>query len=151
MMKTLMWGLLFILFTGGPVYAADTTEQRLSRIELRVEKLDKIEAIVNENRERLIKLEEGQKAANQRMDDMGKRIDDMGKRIDDVRDLIYVVLAGMFALVGFVIWDRRTALAPAIRKNRELEEREERLERVIREFAEKEPRLLEALRHAGFV
>ncbi|MBI4745461.1 MAG: hypothetical protein HY786_02690 [Deltaproteobacteria bacterium] len=144
MMKTLMWGLLFILFLGCPVYAADTTEQRLSRIELRLEKMDKIEAIVNENRERLIKLEEGQKAINQRMDDMGKRI-------DDVRDLIYVVLAGMFALVGFVIWDRRTALAPAIRKNKELEEREERLERVIKEFAEKEPRLLEALRHAGFV
>lgn len=144
MMKTLMLGLLFILFIGGPVYAVDTTEQRLSRIELRLEKMDKIEAIVNENRERLIKLEEGQKGINQRMDDMGKRI-------DDVRELIYVVLAGMFALVGFVIWDRRTALAPAISRNKELEEREERLERVIKEFAEKEPRLLEALRHAGFV
>jgi len=31
--------------------------------------------------------------------------------------------AGIFALIGFVLWDRMTALAPAIRKNRELEER----------------------------
>ena len=33
-----------------------------------------------------------------------------------MRNFLYVILAGMFALVGFVIWDRRTALAPAVKK-----------------------------------
>jgi len=28
-----------------------------------------------------------------------------------------IVFAGIFALIGFALWDRRTALAPAIRKN----------------------------------
>lgn len=28
-----------------------------------------------------------------------------------------IVFAGVFALIGFVLWDRRTAIAPAIRKN----------------------------------
>jgi hypothetical protein len=57
----------------------------------------------------------------------------------------------MFILIGFVIWDRRTALAPAIQKNRELENRGDRLERALKEFASKEPRLEEALKHAGLL
>ncbi len=75
-------------------------------------------SFTQQDREMLIRLDEGQKAIN-------NRIDDVNKRIDDLRNLIYVVLAGIFALIGFVLWDRRTTLAPAVRKNRELEEREE--------------------------
>jgi DNA anti-recombination protein RmuC len=40
-----------------------------------------------------------------------------------------VTFAGMFALIGFVIWDRRSALAPAVTRIRMLEERDERMER----------------------
>lgn len=134
--------LICLFLVALPVSAADSIERRLDRIELKLEKLDRLDAMANENRERLIKLEEGQKGIHQ-------RIDDLGKRVDDLANLIYVVLAGMFALVGFVIWDRRTALAPAVKRFKELEEREECLERAVREFAEKEPRLAEALRHAG--
>jgi len=52
----------------------------------------------------------------------------------------------MGILIGFVIWDRRTALAPAIKKNKELEERGDLLERALKEFAKQEPRLAEVLR-----
>ncbi|MCR4321660.1 MAG: hypothetical protein NUV74_15155 [Candidatus Brocadiaceae bacterium] len=62
-----------------------------------------------------------------------------------------IVFAGIFALIGFVLWDRRTALAPAIRKNQELEERENKVESALKEYAEKEPRLKEALKHAGLM
>lgn len=80
---------------------------------------------------------------NKRFDDMNNRINDMNNRINDVNNRIDnmtnlmlwgfgVIFAGMFALLGFIIWDRRTALAPAIRKNKELEERQERIEKEIR-------------------
>ena len=62
-----------------------------------------------------------------------------------------IVFAGIFALIGFVLWDRRTAIAPAIRKNQELEERENKVESALKEYAEKEPRLKEALKHAGLL
>ncbi|MFN3740372.1 MAG: hypothetical protein ACK4TF_06840 [Thermodesulfovibrionales bacterium] len=104
-----------------------------------------------EDRDRLIRLEEGQKAINQRIDDLGKRIDDLGKRIDDLRDLVYVVLGGIIALIGFVIWDRRTALAPTIRKYKELEEREERIEKVLKELARQDPKIAEILRQIGII
>ena len=98
-----------------------------------------------------VKLEEGQKAMNQRFgdmngrfDDMNGRFDDMNHRIDDLKGLVYVILAGMFALVGFVIWDRRTALSPAIRRTAILED-------ALKEFSKKEPKMAEVLRHLGIM
>ena len=60
-------------------------------------------SFTQEDRDRLIRLEtkqdEGFKATNQ--------------RIDDLRDLVYIVIGGMLGLIGFVLWDRRSALATA--------------------------------------
>jgi DNA repair exonuclease SbcCD ATPase subunit len=133
--------------------------------------------VILEIRERLIRIEEGQKALNQRIDELdkrlssrideldkrlssrideldkrlGSRIDNLEKRMDYLVNLIYVVLAGMFTLVGFVLWDRRSALAPAIRRTRDLEEREEKLERAIKEFALKNPDMKEILKSLGLL
>ncbi|MBI4691554.1 MAG: hypothetical protein HY754_15015 [Nitrospirae bacterium] len=88
---------------------------------------------------------------DKRLDDINKRIDDTNRRIDDLKDLLYVILAGMFALIGFVLWDRRTALAPAIRKNKELEDKEEKIERALREIAAKDNNVADALRRVGLL
>jgi predicted PurR-regulated permease PerM len=95
--------------------------------------------------EKLAKLEEGQNGINRRIDNHGKRIDDLrselkgdigqlSHRIDDLRGLIYVILAGIIALIGFVIWDRRTALSPVIRKTKGLEEKDDRIVRALNLF-----------------
>jgi len=127
-------------------------KERLIRLEegqktlsLRIDELDR----------RLIRVEEGQKTLNLRIDELDKRlnsrIDGIEKRMDYLVNLIYVVLAGMFALVGFVLWDRRSALAPAIRRTRDIEEREEKLERAIKEFALKNPEMKEILKILGLL
>jgi hypothetical protein len=121
--------------------------------------------------ERLTRIEEGQKGLDKGINglrgefrgdinDLGKRVDDQGKGIDDLRSelkediqdlrgLMYVLLAGMFVLVGFVIWDRRTALSPVISKTKELEEREDLTLRALKEYARKEPKMAEVLRTLG--
>ena len=111
------------------------------------------EIIVN-----LAKLVEGQKALNTRIDDLNirmvdlnRRIDDQGKRIDDLRGLNYVILAGIIALIGFVIWDRRSALSPVIRKTRELEERDDLTLRALKEYALKQPKMAEVLKSLGIL
>lgn len=119
-----------------------------------------------EDRDRLIrvetKLEEGLKAVNQRIDALGKRIDALDKRIDALDKRIDglqsivlggfgVLFGGMMALIGFVLWDRRTALQPAIRKNKELEEKEERLERALKEYAMHDPKLAQILSSVGLL
>lgn len=81
-------------------------------------------AFTQEDRDRLILLEEGQKAVSQ--------------RIDDLRDIIYAVLGGIIALIVFVILDRRTALCPVAEKTRELDERQDTVEKVFKEFARKD-------------
>jgi len=60
-----------------------------------------------------------------------------------------LLFTSMIGLVGFVLWDRRTALAPAVRMGRELEERQARLERVLRELARDNPKVAEILRQVG--
>jgi hypothetical protein len=62
-----------------------------------------------------------------------------------------VTFAGMFALIGFVIWDRRSALAPAVVRLRELADHEARVERALKEMAQRDPNVAEALRHVGLL
>jgi len=100
--------------------------------------------------EKLARLEEGQKGLNKRIDDVNKRIDDVRNElkedIGDLKSLVYLILAGIIALIGFVIWDRRTALSPVISKTKELEERDDLTLRILKEYALKEPKMAEVLK-----
>ena len=115
-----------------------------------------------EIRERIIRIEERMVTK----EELKAEIRDVRNEIKDVRGEIKntsddlkgfmlwgfgVIFMGMFSLVVFVLWDRRTALAPAIKSCKELEEREARLEKALKEFALKEPRLAEGLRYAGLL
>ena len=82
----------------------------------------------------IVEVKEGQKRMEGRMD-----------------TLIFAVMGSLVALIGIVVWDRRTALSPVIIKNRELEEREARLEKALKDYAIKEPRLAEIFRDAGIL
>jgi len=92
-----------------------------------------------------------QKIVKDEISGVNLRIDDMNKRIDDITNLLYVILSGMFALVGFVLWDRRTALAPAIKKVKEIEEVDEKVKKALREYAIQEPRLAIILKGVGLM
>lgn len=105
------------------------------------------------------RIEDTNQSLGQRIDDTNRRIDelkqDIGKRLEELRQTLLwglgVTFAGMFALIGFVIWDRRSALAPTIRQMEGLREREERLETALREYARQAPDLAESLRKMGLL
>ncbi|MEK6545700.1 MAG: hypothetical protein AAB257_01025 [Nitrospinota bacterium] len=109
--------------------------------------------------EALTELKAGQKAIQQQIADLkdstNKQITDTNRRIDELKDFMFwgfgILFAGMFTLIGFVLWDRRTALSPAIKKNKELEERDDKIEKALKEYAHKEPRLAEILRNVGIM
>jgi len=122
----------------------------------------KCEDFTKEDRDRLIRLEvkfeEGQKALQRQIDDLKSATikqtdnlrDGMLNQVDDLKTFLFwgfgILFGGMGILIGFVIWDRRTALEPVARKNRELEEREEKLEKALKEYARLEPKLAEILK-----
>jgi len=99
-----------------------------------------------EDRDRLIRLEA-------KVEQIDKRFEQIDSRIERLEGVMIwgfsLLFATMIGMVGFVLWDRRTALAPAIRESRELREREERIERILKEVAVKDANVAEALRHAG--
>lgn len=115
-----------------------------------------------EDRERLIRLEtkveEGQKSLQRQIDGlsaaMQRQMDGLSvglqRQIDDLRTLLLwgfgILFGGMGLLIGFVIWDRRTALEPVIRKNRDIEDKEEKFLKVLKEYSNVEPKLAEILR-----
>jgi len=105
-----------------------------------------------EDRDRLINVEVTSKELRISQD---RRFEHIDKRFDDLNNFIMwgfgVIFAGIFALTGFVLWDRRTALAPAIRKNKELEEKEEMIEKVLKELAREDSKVAKAMKHAGFI
>ncbi len=116
-------------------------------------------SFTQDDRDRLIRLEEGQKALQKQIDDLKyyteKQIEGLEKQIDDLRVFMLwgfgILFGGMGILIGFVIWDRRTALAPAIKRTTELEEKEEKIEKALKELASKNPDVAEALKNAGLL
>lgn len=125
-------------------------------IPLRVEGIEVATKITDrEIVESLVAIRGDIKRIDQRFDSVDQRFDSIDKRFDELRGFMLwgfgVIFAGMFSLIGFVLWDRRTALSPAIRKNRELEEREEKIERILREYAMKEPKMAEVLKQLGLL
>ena len=136
-----------------PIRSFSAEEGALTGNELLV----RLEEGQKELRERFVRLEEGQKALREQMErdlnalreQMGRDREALTQRVSDLRDLIYVVLGGMIALVGFVLWDRRSTLSPVLTKTRELEEREEMTLRALREYARREPGMAEVLKSLG--
>ncbi|MEE9609707.1 MAG: hypothetical protein V3W19_00565 [Desulfatiglandales bacterium] len=58
---------------------------------------------------------------------------------------------GMIALIGFVMWDRRSAFSPVITRTRELEGDRDRTLRVLRDYAQGEPKLAEIMKNLGLM
>jgi len=98
------------------------------------------EQFTTQDRERIVRLETNVEAGTVSIQ----------RQLDDIKSFMFwgfgVLFGGMGILIGFVIWDRRTALEPVAIKTRELLEREEKLERALREYAKKEPKLAAILR-----
>jgi DNA anti-recombination protein RmuC len=120
----------------------ESVDKRFEQIDKRFEQIDK-------------RFAEFQSSVDKRFEQVDKRFEQVDKRFEQIMTFMWI-LASMFGglvatTIGFAVWDRRTALAPALRRSRELEEREERIERALREMAQKDPNVAEALRHVGLL
>jgi hypothetical protein len=168
----LLGSLLVALICPPPVLSVDVAP-RITDREI-VERLTRLEegqkALAQRINDTNSRLDNGFKALNQRGDDSNHRLEEgfkflsqrieagdssLNRRMDELSDLLLwgfgVLFSGMLVLVGFVLWDRRTALVPAVRHMEGLKEREERLETALREYASKSPELAEALKKMGLL
>jgi predicted PurR-regulated permease PerM len=73
------------------------------------------------------------------------------KRFDFFYWAIGILISLMLFLLGYIIWDRRTALNPILAKTIILEDRVKKLENISKEQAKKDPAFAELLRAAGML
>jgi hypothetical protein len=86
---------------------------------------------------------------NVRFESVDKQFVSVNDRISDVKEqmgfittLLMFVLGGLMSLIGFVIYDRRTAIKPVQRS-------QEKIEDILVEYSKKHPDLREILKNAG--
>jgi len=78
------------------------------------------------------------RAVNQRFDAVDQRCEEITQQISELKSFMLwgfgILFAGMFSLVGFVLWDCRAVLAPVVSKYSALEKREENLRKSSRKL-----------------
>ena len=115
--------------------------------------------------EALTELKAGQKALEAKMDQRFEAVDQRFEAVDQrfnfLENLLMVVIAGIFGLIGYIVWDRKTALRPVEERllklenelHRDLEIQHEegsrltRLVKVLREMAKQDEKLASVLRN----
>ncbi|WP_300288969.1 hypothetical protein [Nitrosomonas sp.] len=109
--------------------------------------------------ESLAELKAGQKALEEKMDlrftamqeQMDRRFEAVDRRLDFVQQLMLVTIAGIFGLIGFIIWDRYSTLRPMDMRLRRLEENLEHDLELQSPEGSKLTRMIHALRELAKV
>jgi len=115
------------------------------------------DGFTQKDRELLIELKMKMVEIDRRFEQVDKRFEQVDERGDGIERRLErlesvmmwgfgLLFSSMLGLFSFVLWDRKTALSPAIRKSRELEDREELIEKALKEYAKIEPRFADILR-----
>ena len=75
--------------------------------------------------------------------------------MDNLQIFLYwgfeILISFMCFQLGFVLWDRRTTLAPVIREAEDMRRQEKRILDILISYSEKVPELRELLKNAGIL
>lgn len=108
-----------------------------------------------DDHDRIMRTEEQIKSLRNEMNAKFESVDQRFETMESKFDLIYWLFGVLFALIlffiGFIMWDRRTALYPIQDKTRDLDDRVVKLESLARAQAKKDPAFAELLKLAGLL
>lgn len=90
-------------------------------------------------------------AMEARFDSIDSKFDAMESKIEILYWGFGIVITLMLFILGYIIYDRRTALHPVQNKTTNLEERLHKLEFITREQAKRDPAFAELLKIAGLL
>jgi len=113
-------------------------DERLIRLDENIKSLQADIKEFKEDRDRLIRLDENVKSLQNDIKEFKVEIR------ADIRMLIYIFFSGIFVLIGFVLWDRRTTISPIVKEN-------EALKKAFKKLAEKNKDAKEALKYAAII
>lgn len=88
-------------------------------------------------------------------DKMDVRFESQQRQLDDLKTLFYwgfgIMITLFIFMFGYMIWDRRTAMQPALEKSIEAEAKSSNLIRALRDYSKKHADLAEILRTHGIL
>ena len=111
------------------------------------------------DRDRLIKVETEISSVRNEMNalrnEMNARLDSQQIQIDDLKTLFFwgfsIIITLIIFMLGYMIWDRRTALKPALLKAEDATDKTRNLVAALREYARSHPDLAEILKTYGLL
>ena len=90
-----------------------------------------------------------------RFENVDKQFMYQQKQIDDIKTLFYwgfgILISLLLFMFGYMIWDRRTAMQPALERSSIAEENSRTLLTMLREYSKKHADLAEILRSHGIL
>jgi predicted PurR-regulated permease PerM len=123
------------------------------------DRLIKLEADVNSIRNEINSLRNEMNSLRSEMNTNLQSIDKQflyqQKQMDDLKVLFYwgfgIMITLMIFMLGYMIWDRRTALKPALDKAEDVDYKTRNLISALREYARSHPDLADILRTNGLL
>lgn len=88
---------------------------------------------------------------NAKFEAVDNRFDSMDDKFDPIYWILSVVVALIIFMLGFIIWDRRTTLAPIKSEIEELKRANEKMKEIFIKQSESQPGLLQILKNAGIL
>ena len=130
--------LLFCLFSM-PIFAQTEREilieiaKQQAVMSADIKNLDKRIDILEKNIDKRFEMME--KSTDKRFEATDKRFESLEKSMDKRFDILFYVmltiLAGIFGLIGFVVWDRQVSIKPILEQNKELIKKIEKVEEKV--------------------
>ena len=107
------------------------------------------------DRDRIVRTEMKLEALEIKMDAkfavVDTKIEALNSRIESIFRSLGLLVALMLFMFGYMIWDRRTALRPALEKAQIAESLSSTNTRVLRDYAKEQPGLAEILKRHGLL
>jgi hypothetical protein len=107
------------------------------------------------DRDRAILTEAKINALDIRFESIDKQFMNQQRQIDDIKTLFYwgfgILITLFIFMFGYMIWDRRTAMQPALDQSSKAEENSRNLILSLREYSQKHVDLAEILRSHGLL
>jgi len=107
------------------------------------------------DRDRAILTDAKISALDVRFESIDKQFMYQQKQIDDIKVLFYwgfgILITLFIFMLSYMIWDRRTAMQPALERSSIAEENSRSLLTMLREYSKKHPDLAEILKTHGML
>jgi len=134
---------IFIIFILLFIANANTTNEeilkKLNKIEQKIQTIEQNQRLMKQEMKlRFEAIDKRFEAVDKRFEDMNKRFEmmneNMNRRFETLTNFILALTAGIFGLIGFMMWDRRTVVEKA---KREMENSDLFNKKADREYVDK--------------